>query len=295
MSFATIQLITHPKNKPVLKVTNGAHEAGIIQLLDVNGNPIDLTEYDTSINGSSEDSIPVTSPRYLPLTRGIVFDAAAYYGQSMPDMSKICTVQGDPIDGSIYVNIEPNDLEYPGMYLVNILLCSEGEVKQMFEMYLESAPSIAWGQNMQGFPLTIAEVRLWCRDWAPEVNDLLDEVEFKDAEIAAAIRRAVDLWNGTTPMLRAHTYTTVTFPWKFRSQWIDATIGFLKIMASDWYERNHLPYQAGGVSIDDRNKFQGYRQDGYARIQKYEAWMKDAKVQLNMQGGWGRTAYVRLP
>lgn len=295
MAFATIQLITHPRHKPVLKTTNGAHEAGIIQLMDAEGLPIDLTPYDTRISPSPTDSESVLSPRSLPLTRGIVFDASAYYGQSMPNLEKICPVQGDPTNGEIYVDILPTDLQFPGMYLVNILLCADGEVKQMFDMYLESAPTIAWGQNMQGFPLTIAEIRLWSRDWSPETNDLLDEVEFKDAEIAAAIRRGVDLWNSTTPMLRVHTYTPLTFPWKFRSQWIDVTIGFLKVMAADWYERNHLPYQAGGLSIDDRNKFQGYRQDGYMRIQQYQAWMKDVKVQLNMQGGWGRTGYVRLP
>jgi len=295
MSFATIQLITHPRNKPVLKVTNGAHEAGIIQILDENGNPIDLTPYDTTLDVQSDDATPVTDPRYLPLTRGIIFDAAAYYGQSCPDMQKICRVEGDPANGEIYVEIEPNDLRFPGLFLSNILLCSEGEVKQMFEMYLESAPSIAWGQNAQGFPITIAEIRLWCRDWAPEVNDLLDEVEYKDAEIAAAIRRGIDLWNSTPPLLTRHTYTTVTFPWSYRSQWIDVTIGFLKLMAADWYERNHLSYQAGGISIDDRNKFAGYRTDGYAKMQQYQAWMKDIKVQLNAMGAWGRTGYFRLP
>lgn len=296
MSFATIQLITHPKNKPVLKITNGAHEAGIIQLLDPAGVPIDLTEYDTRINQQSDDPSPVKNPRMLPLTRGIVFDASSYYGQTVPDLEKICAVNGpDPKMGEIYVDIEPNDLRFPGMYLVNILLCSEGEAKQVFEMYLESAPSIAWQQNAQGFPLTISEVRLWCRDWAPEVNDLLDEVEYKDSEIAAAIRRGIDIWNGTPPLMSRHNYTTVTFPWKFRSQWIECVIGLLKVMAADWYERNHLPYQAGGVSIDDRNKFQSYRQDGYQRLQNYQAWMKDVKVQLNMAGGFSRTGYIRLP
>lgn len=295
MSFATIQLITHPKNKPVLKLTNGAHESGIIQILDPQGIPVDLTPYDTRIDPQSDDSSPVKSPRMLPITRGIVFDATSYYGQTTPDMQKICSVQGDPKNGELYVEIEPNDLEFPGQYLVNILLCSEGEAKQMFEMYLESAPSIAWQQNAQGFPLTISEIRLWCRDWAPEVNDLLDEVEYKDTEIVAAIRRAIDMWNGTPPMMSRHVYSTVTFPWKFRSQWIDVTIGFLKIMAAEWYERNHLPYQAAGVSIDDRNKFASYRQDGYQRLQNYQAWMKDVKVQLNMQGAFGRTGYLRLP
>ena len=295
MAFATIQLITHPKNKPVLKVTNGVHEAGIVQLLNEQGNPIDLTDYDTRINQQSDDNEPVTNPRYLPLTRGIVFSASAYYGQATPDMRKVVPVHGDPANGEIYVDIEPNDLRYPGMYLCSILLCSEGEAKQAFDMYLESAPSVEFQYQSQGFPLTIAEIRLWSRDWAPEINDLLDEVEYKDSEIAAAIRRGIDLWNGTTPMLSQHVYTTVTFPWKFRSQWIDVTIGFLKLMAADWYERNHLPYSAGGVQIDDRNKFVSYRQDGQLRLQQYQAWMKDIKVQLNMMGGWRRTGFMRLP
>ena len=294
MSFATIQLITSARNKPVLQVTNGAQEAGIIQILDASGNPVDLTPYDTTRAPQSNDGTPVTDPRYLPITRGILFDASAYYGQSMPSMVKECRVEGDPVNGEIYLEIEPNDLFYPGMYLANILLVSEGVVKQMFVMYLESAPSIAWGQYSQQ-PITIAEVRLWARDSSPEVNDLLDEVEYKDVEIAAAIRRGIDLWNSTTPMLRAHNYTPVTFPWKFRSQWIDVTISFLKVMAADWYERNHLQYQAGGVTIDDRNKWQSYRADGLRGIQEYKNWLKDVKVQLNMQGGFARSGYMRLP
>ena len=294
MSFATIQLITHPKDRPVLKVTNGALEAGIIELKDAQGNPVDLTPYDTTRDPQPNDNDPVANPRYLPITRGIVFDASSYYGQSRPNMEKVVRVEDSPEYGKIYVEIEPNDLMCPGMYLSNILLISEGVVKQMFEMYLESAPSIAWGQYSQ-HPITIAEIRLWTRDWAPEVNDLLDEVEYSDNEIAAAIRRGVDLWNSTTPMLRQHTYTPTTFPFRYRSQWIDVTIGFLKVMAADWYERNHLPYTAGGVTIDDRNKWQSYRQDGYLRIEQYKAWLKDVKVQLNMMGGWGRTGYFRLP
>ena len=79
-----------------------------------------------------------------------------------------------------------------------------------------------------------------------------------------------------------------------RSHWIDVTIGFLKNMAADWYERNHLQYQAGGVTIDDRNKWQSYRKDGQFRLQQYKDWLKDVKVQLNMQGGWGRSGYFRL-
>lgn len=288
MSFATIQLITHPKDKPVLKLNNGAAQSGIIALLDDQGLPYDLTAY------MPTDATPVTSPRYLPVTRGIVLDLSNYYGQSRPDLEKICTVQGDPSAGEIFVEIAPEDIRYPGLYMGNVLLVDGGEARQIFELYVESAPSIAW-YNQGSHPLTISEIRLWARDTQPAVNDLLDEVEYSDNEIAAAIRRGIDLWNGTTPYLRNYTFNTTSFPAEYRSQWINVTIGFLKIMAADWYERNHLPYSAGGVSIDDRNKFQGYRQDGYAKVQEYQMFVKDAKVSLNMRGGFGRTGFCRLP
>ena len=81
----------------------------------------------------------------------------------------------------------------------------------------------------------------------------------------------------------------------FRSQWIDATIGFLREMAADWYDRNHLDYSAGGLSIGDRNKGKTYREDALRRLQQFKVWMDNTKRQLNLNGAWGRTGYFRLP
>jgi hypothetical protein len=287
MAFATIQLITHPKFRPTLKVLNGAHEAGNIQLVDEDGKPIDLTTY------APQDLTPVTLPRPLPMTQGILVTFAGTFGQVLPEYTKPGTIVGDPTNGEFQIEILPADLEYPGLYLGEVNLITGGEIRQGFSMYLESAPSLRWQWN--GNPLSIAEIRLWTRDHTPEVNDLLDEVEYKDSEVVAAIRRGVDLWNSTPPMMTRYTFSPLSFPDKFRSPWIDVTIGFLKEIAAEWYERNHLQYQAGGVTIDDRNKWQSYRQDALRRLQQYQQWMAQVKVQINAQQAFSRIGYFRLP
>jgi hypothetical protein len=293
MSFATIQLITHPRNKPVLKLVNGVHECGCVQLLTPEGCPIDLTDYDTTRNIQSDDNEPVKRPRILPVTRGIVLAVSQYYGQCRPDLIKVCRVEGDPKDGEVYIEIEPNDLRWPGLYMANILLCSEGEGKQSFDLYLESSPTVAWQYQAQGFPVTIAEIRLWARDWQ-DCNSLLDEVEYSDAEVAAAIRRPIDLFNGEPPLLRRFIYSTVTFPANFRSSWVDCSLGFLEQLAGTWYSRQHLQYQAGGISVDDRNKYVEYWKRGQERIDKYMVWLKNTKAQLNASQCVARTGYFSI-
>lgn len=287
MAFARIQLITHPKDKPTMKTTNGTSQPFLVELLDEDGAPIDLSRY------SSANKTAVTGTRPLPLTTGCLFLVSSYFGQGEPDVSRVVSIYGeDPTLGIVSVIVQPDDLEFPGLYLAEIALAYNGQMEQSFPFYLESAPSMQWSESA---PITVAEIRLWSRDHSPEVNDLLDEVEFKDAEIVAAIRRVVDIWNSTPPMMVRHTYNPKTFPQAFRSQWINATIGLLKNMAADWYDRNNLTYNAGGISIDDRNKSRVYREDSVRRMNEFYRWMDGAKRQLNATGAWGRTGYFELP
>ena len=66
--------------------------------------------------------------------------------------------------------------------------------------------------------------------------------------------------------------------------------GLLDGMASHSYMRNHLSYQAAGLAVDDKNKFQWYRTEGKSQIAEYEAWVQNMKLQLNAQQMWGRSA-----
>lgn len=290
MAYSAIELIVKPPDRPVLSVSHGAHEAAILTLTDENGCAKDLTPY--LCESGDPESEACSALRELPINCGVLLVVRDYYGQRVPTLCKELEIHGSPIDGQVIIDILPCDIRCPGQYLAEVLLIAEQEVRDVNNLYIEVAPSVNWSSNG---PLTISEIRLWTRDWHPHVNDLLDEVEYKDTEIVAAIRRGVDLWNSTTPMLRAHQYSPTTFPQEFRSQWIDVTIGFLKQIAADWYDRNHLPYQAGGVTINDRQKGDIYRKDALFKIQEYKNWLKEVKVQLNMDGAWGRLGYRRLP
>jgi len=261
-------------------------------LRDKDGCAIDLNQFICDGDSDAQPVEPACVPRTLPTDCGVYLFVASYQGQYHKDLEKPLEIYGEAVDGQVLIDIEPCDICYPGQYLAQIVLILDGEIRYSFPFYIEAMPSLSW--TFSG-PLTIAEVRLWTRDHDPEMNDLLDEVEYKDNEIIAAIRRGVDLWNSIPPILSAHRYNPTNFPQEYRSQWIDVTIGFLKTIAADWYDRNHLQYQADGVTVDDRNKGPAYRQDGYARINEYKAWLKDIKVSLNMNGAWGRLGYRRLP
>jgi hypothetical protein len=221
--------------------------------------------------------------KQLPITDGVQFVASEYQGQTLPSASVTCDIASPP-DGHVTVDLDPTSFTKPGVYLAELQMIKDGVLEHVYKMYVDAQASLAWRING---PLSIAEVRLWARDSYPEDNFLLDEVEFKDSEIVAAIRRAVDIWNTTPPMLQRYMYTPSNFP--FRSQWLDLTIALLYDIAARSYLRNHLPYKAAGIGVDDKNKFSQYKQLSAEALTKFQSWTKDIKLQLNAQQCWGRS------
>jgi hypothetical protein len=290
MGFAEIQLIPGAcVHTPTLSVTIGTCQEFLVTVLDENQCPIDLTpfiepEYDNPAAGKC-------SARMHPITTGIIFTVKTHKCDSLPVVQKLVDIEGNPEDGVVAIPFEACDFTAPGLYLGELQMIEDGCMKHVYRMYIEVEASLAWQSSNS--PITIAEIRLWVRDNCPEDNFLLDEVEYKDSEIIAAIRRAVDMWNESPPIMTRYTYTYTNFP--YRSAWIDVTIGFLKRIAAEWYIRNHLPYQAGGVSVDDKNKYNQYKQDSEMRIQKFQQWMNTIKPQLNAGQAWSRLGYRDLP
>jgi hypothetical protein len=283
MGFANIQLINGPDIvRPTLELTISTVQNFEIDVQEDDGRPVDLTDYDVLDSGPEAD-VPCQRGRDLPITTGVQFVAAEFQGQTQPSASITCEVV-DAANGVINIPINACSFTKPGLYLAEVQLIKDGELHRVFKMYVDAQASLAWVVNG---PLTIAEVRLWARDSTPDDNFLLDEVEFKDAEIVAAIRRAVDIWNSTTPVLTRYTFTAASFP--FRSQWLDLTLALLYDIAAKSYLRNHLPYAAAGVQVDDKNKYNQYRQLANEEKQKYEQWAKETKIQLNAQQCWGRS------
>lgn len=131
--------------------------------------------------------------------------------------------------------------------------------------------------------LTDLDVRIWLRDNDPDANVLLDCEEYSSEEIRTAMTLAVDYWNETPPFVATYDYDK--FPWRFHL--LRGTAANLLHIAANRYRRNHLSYNAGGVSVDDQNKYQQYDAAGDRLWAEYREWVKSMKTAQNMEQGWG--------
>ena len=168
----------------------------------------------------------------------------------------------------------------PGIYLSELVVRDAAGVRRVSEFrYLQVVPTLEWTSHG---PITIPEIRMALMDYGCS-NTLLDEVEFQDVEIVFALRRPIDRWNETTPNLIC--YTPATFPW--REHWMICTIAYLMRAAAQKYRRNNLTYQAAGLSVNDMDKFNEYEKVGALRIQEFDSWMRNKKIEINVSMGYG--------
>ena len=131
--------------------------------------------------------------------------------------------------------------------------------------------------------LTDLDVRIWLRDNDPDANVLIDSEEFEAEEIRTAMTLAVDYWNETPPNVGSYDYDK--FPYRFAL--LRGTAANLLFMAAHRYRRNHLHYNAGGVSVDDQNKYQQYDAAGARLWDEYKQWIAGKKREINVGLGWG--------
>lgn len=131
--------------------------------------------------------------------------------------------------------------------------------------------------------VTVDDVRAYLGDKYPEDNLLLGANEFRNEEITAAMDIVVDYWNSIPPHIGK--FTIYDFP--YRDQLISATAGKLLEMASYRFQRNALPIQGGGVSVDDQNKAQQYAAAGAALWNAYREFVHHEKLARQTEFGWG--------
>lgn len=130
--------------------------------------------------------------------------------------------------------------------------------------------------------LTDLDIRIWLRDNDPEANLLLQDFEFSPEEIRTALTLTVDYWNDQPPFIQNYDYDR--FPW--RSQLLRGAAGNLLFMAANLYRRNALQYSAGGLSIQDQEKYQQYESASQRLTDAYHDWVIRSKRSLNVEQGF---------
>ena len=131
--------------------------------------------------------------------------------------------------------------------------------------------------------LTDVDVRIWLRDNDPEANLLLDDFEFSAEEIRTAMTLTVDYWNETPPWVGSYDYDK--FPYRYAL--LKGTAANLLFMGAHRFRRNQLSYNAGGLTVDDQNKYQQYDSAGARLWEEYKQWVAQAKRSINVDLGWG--------
>lgn len=131
--------------------------------------------------------------------------------------------------------------------------------------------------------LSDLDIRIWMRDNDPELNLLLDDLEFTPEELRTASTLAVDFFNEQPPQLRG--YDVGQFPWRFAL--LRGTAANLMFIAANRFRRNALGYQAGGMSVNDQDKHQQYDAAASRLWNEYKEWVMLKKREINQASGWG--------
>ena len=235
-------------------------------------------------NGYSQDDMPIN----LDGACCIQFVAKDHMNSAIEYIRKDVEIV-DAEEGYVRFKIRAADVPVAGIYYAAIVITDEetGEMGRPSRVWLDVEKNVNSFTNVIcNQPISIVEVRTFLRDLTPEDNFLLDDVQFSDAEIAAAITWPIDRWNETPPPVSS--YTIATFPYRYH--WLMAAASHLLRSASYWYARNNLSYNSGTTVVNDKDKASIYMQQAKELRQEYDKWMDDTKITENMQGAYGTTA-----
>jgi hypothetical protein len=179
------------------------------------------------------------------------------------------------------------DLTGPGIYRAELGLVDAGGtpvVTNPLLIYLE--PSLFDPVPAAPGPPPVADVRMTLRDSSPAESQLIATTAWDDAEVALAMLRVIEKFNAMPPQLSTRA-TTHGFPTYW---WCRGAAAILYRMAADYCRKNHLAYQAGGVSVDDLNKAAEYDAAAQAAQAEFDKWAQSARIQASMNECWGSAA-----
>ena len=164
------------------------------------------------------------------------------------------------------------------------VVSTSGELIHMTNLYMlvdksQFGTVVANSGKPAGLP-SLAQIRTYLRDNAPEDNPLLNNFEFDVSEIVQSMVKCVEHWNTMQPTVRK-SFNTNNF--LNPTVLISGVMGELYFIAAKHYRRNQLAYTAGGLSVDDKNKAQEYESIGDRMIQEYLKWCRMTKVAINKE------------
>ena len=248
-------------DRPVVTITQGQKTRLVFWASNPDGTTLDLS-------GAGPFTV-----RFIARTR-----------EQSPTNALVIVCDIDPTDGAkgkITCDLPGKGMERPGLFPAQLgVYDADDNILFSQSHWLMVNPGLDYRSNG---PITIPEVRLMLRDSCPEQNFLIDDFEFTDDQIVACIRLPVDEFN--EKYQPKTNFGASNFPYRFH--WLRGATGYLMEIASKGYARNHLDYSAGGVNVQDKNKFGVYAAMSKDLLAEWRQFIKERKVEMNIEGGFG--------
>jgi hypothetical protein len=258
-----------PLKPQSLRVAQGRKAKIVWFMKDQCGNPVDLTDLQAAgatVKFLARESLSMCANQGTTIDLGGTIDL--------------------PSEGQVSAQLTDAVVQRPGIYAIDVGLLQpppDGSLVFSNRFFLTVEQGLFGAVPTDLGPPSVPLLRLWLRDVDPDGNLWLASFEWDDTEIAACLVRPLQEFNEAPPPLDT-VYNTQTFPYPYN--WTRAAQGYLLEMASLWYMRVHLPYQAGGLSIDDKNKFDVYWQRAQQMLQEWRQWLRFTKVRMNANGAY---------
>lgn len=282
-------------------------QAGIVPTIehvmrDGRGQPINLSDYfpveglSAQSEGDSE-SASISESASEAVSEGQVVlrskEIVAEVGPGNPVLEVVGTCV-DPFNGTLHFDLSAAMVTKAGVYQLSVLVAdADGNGIYIDNPILWVEPSLFTldrsNTRLVGGPPTVQQVRQAIMDNGAGDNLLLDDVEFSNDQLAYAAALPIQEWNRTPPPLRPPMDTRI-FP--FTDSWTRAIAGRLFEFAAHNYRRNHLPYQAGGIAVDDKNKEGPYLQAARMLQEEWRNFVLTKKYEINTGLFMGRVGSI---
>jgi hypothetical protein len=267
-------------SSPTFSVAQGGRTIIRFNLRDENRAVVNLTT--CMLTGSADDANAskftdgISNTKGTPTVALVVRDAR---GGPAPILRVDGSVE-DPKTGAVMFVLEPAASVPAGTYDGQVGVFIEGRLFKTWPLLVEITANL-FAADAAGTP--VDWIRLALRDKYVYDDSLLADKEFSNEEIMHAVRRTIDRWNDTPPLLQ--NYDFADFPW--REKLLVGATGYLYQIAAAKYRRDHLAYAGSGVQVDDKNKAPEYEAISKDRLLEFDTWMSATKHAINAEAFWG--------
>ena len=194
-------------------------------------------------------------------------------------------------DGIVTLALGEKELNYHNGVWYAEFRCSdaEGVDRQNYRAWLCIRKGTKGSTSYSPMTITAMDVRMAIMDTSPAVNNLIDDLEFSDAQIFHAVHRCINEFNEIPPRI-SQIFNGTNFPWT--EHLVKGVAGYLLQEKAYQYLRNKMNYSAAGFTYDQSDKGNTYIQLANAARNEWKAFMESKKTELNMADCFGMVDIV---